>query len=573
MDQELILDALKSACGNRNFRFQLVIQNTRLHIYINRKAELMADYDLLTNLVTQAIAPLNLEAIDSIWLYSRKLGTIEPDWQTFIDLSDIKEFDNLDSIPTSPTINQDLDNFRSLEEFKSSSADNNSLDEQIGNENLDLSEYCFIRDRSLLTSEIITPDKETIRLVKFFHYLSQDNKTKILPALNIYFESGKIPRVDNLSAGVHKWYEQITQLNYEDAHTVALWLSRYCFDSDATLADFKIMSQKTELAKVTKQNNTKYNSTVNPPAQVNQLHRKYSKLASIKKLLLPCVWVCATLSLIIWGIYANNGIKSSAVASICENTIGSRDYCHLAVNLAGINAIKQTPTKIFPLTSTTTQAANLGCQRYANFKAGIKNELDPKQTPVTFTYGEKVLPHIYVVETQQKKWQQQGDVRVGCVYTVGRQERSPRLLAADVIDNNWSLKLAYKARKLQLKDTFGTYTYIIKLGLYTIFSAIAIAIACKLNLGIQVNHAQAIYLLALLLGIVQLVIGELPILNLFSYLGFSAVVIIFCSFLFKSIQIYWNFNYPIAVVGILTIIAIQSLLYGLSLKLINYSLG
>lgn len=569
MDQELILNALKSVCGNRNFRFQLVIENTRLHIYVNRKAELMTDYDLLTNLVKQAIAPLNLEAIDGIWLYSRKLGAIEPDWQTFINLADIRGFDDLDSIPTSPTINQDLNSLKSEQEFISRSADDfNSV------ESLDLSEYCFIRDRKLLTNEIITPDKEIIRLVKFFHYLSQDNKTKILPALYIYFESGKILQVDHLSAGVRKWYEQITHLNYEDAHTLAIWLSRYCFDSDATLADFKIMSQKTELAKVTKQNNLKYKSTAIAATQVNQLDkRKYNKLANIKKLLLPCIWVCATLCLIIWGIYANNGLKSNAIASICENTIGSRNYCHLAVNLAGINAIKQKPTKIFPLTSTTIEAANLGCQRYANFKAGIKNELDLKQTPVTFSYGEKVLPHIYVVEAQQKKWQPPGDVTVGCVYTIGRQERSPRLLAADVIDNNWSLQLAQEARKLQFESTFGSYAYLIKLGLYTIFSAVAIAIACKLNLGIQVNNVQTIYLLALLLGIVQLVIEELPILNLFSYLSFSAVVIIFCSFLFKSIQIYWNFNYPIVVVGILTIIAIQSLLYGLSFILINYSLG
>ena len=36
MDRELIIQAFKSTCGNKNFRFQ-VLQNSKLHIHANHK--------------------------------------------------------------------------------------------------------------------------------------------------------------------------------------------------------------------------------------------------------------------------------------------------------------------------------------------------------------------------------------------------------------------------------------------------------------------------------------------------------------------------------------------------------
>jgi hypothetical protein len=672
MDQESILQALKSACGNKNFRFQVIVRDSQLHIYINRKAELKPDYNFLTDLIIQAIASLELDSIDSMWLYSRKFGEIEPDWQTWVELSTGNNTDDLDTLANSQDIADALDDSvnhstgdtgllintgmvhsqplqeASINTFTTQlteTSDNNSqeftesqffsdsqffpdalsdsinkslkdagllyntdkIHEQplqdtainpfvnqstetevttannVGEDSLDLTQYCFIANQKLLTSEIIPPDKETIRLVKFFHHLSENNKKKILPALDTYFQSSKISSLEKLSVGVQNWFKQITELNYDDGGTVALWLSRYCFDSNATIAELKAIAEKqaeiANLAKKAKPSQTEYSFTspniniqesFSEQEQPDKLHfRKFSLPPGVKKFILPLLWTSATVLLLILGIYSNTGITSSQIASVCKNTVGSPNYCRLAVNLAGSNTIKQSPQSIFPLTPKTTQAATFGCQRYANLKAGVAGNLNPQQTSVISSHGEKIFSHIYVVEARQKKFQQPGDVRVGCVYAAGQTERSPKLLAADIIPLNWPFEPYQKQTKFQSNLAFGIYTHFINLGLYTIFSAVGIAIASRFNLGITVKYSETIYLLALFIGILQLIAGSLPFLSLFAYIIFPALAILAASFWLKNVQINWNHGYLLVTVGILTIIAIQFLLYGLCLKLIN----
>ncbi|WP_319421289.1 hypothetical protein [Pleurocapsa sp. FMAR1] len=107
MDRELIIQALKSTCGNKNFRFQVLVQNFKLHIYVNYKTEKHPDYLLLTDLVTKAITSLNfanaslsLDSYQGMWLYSRKLGDIEPEWQTYVEFLKIDP-DDLDTLANS----------------------------------------------------------------------------------------------------------------------------------------------------------------------------------------------------------------------------------------------------------------------------------------------------------------------------------------------------------------------------------------------------------------------------------------------------------------------------------------
>ena len=58
MDQELIIKTLKSACGNKNFKFQVVTQNDQLHIYANHRVDYQPDHDVLETTVGVAIASL-----------------------------------------------------------------------------------------------------------------------------------------------------------------------------------------------------------------------------------------------------------------------------------------------------------------------------------------------------------------------------------------------------------------------------------------------------------------------------------------------------------------------------------
>ncbi len=629
MDRELIIQALKSTCGNKNFRFQVLEQNSKLHIYVNHKTDKHPDYLLLTDLVTKAIASLPLDSWKGVWLYSRKLGDIEPKWQTYVEFPLKINSDDLNTFANSQEGNTDrvsnpgivyqtplpevnifapklteaieiIDDSESLVE-QDSTGNTDLLDktgmihkaflpeEEIDtfahrlieetdttdSDKINLTQYCFITNQKLLTSDILAPDKDTIRLVKFFHHLSDNNKQKILPALDNYFKLAKIPDTDKLSVALQNWLKQIAELDDEHRRTAEIWLSRYCFDRDATLNEFKTVADKNAVITAKKkktQSNTEYNFTPAIPDSSNgdDFHQQKFKLSSvIRKFILPFIWTLATLIFLILGIYTTNlPTTSQAIPSICNSTIGSPNYCRLAVNLAGEKAIKQSSSGIFPLTKITETSANYGCQRYANVKAGIVGNIDPRQIPVVSSSEAKILPRIYVVEAQQKNVGQSDNVRVGCVYAAGQTERSPKLLAADIIPNNWPREHYQPHPKSGSNISFGFYTNIVNLGLYTIFYAIGIAIASKLNLGIKINQIQTIYLVAVILAMVQLFVGKLPVFNLIASTMLPTLAVLSLSMVIKDFKIDRSYGYPLVATGILVIIAVQFLLYGVFLGLV-----
>ena len=287
---------------------------------------------------------------------------------------------------------------------------------------------------------------------------------------------------------------------------------------------------------------------------------------------MPGIWILTTIIFIILGIFSHNSqviVTSAQIPSLCSNTIGSPEYCRLAINLAGEKTIAQAPESLFPLTEVTETVAKYGCGRYANLKAGVDiAKIPPATTPVVSTYGEKVFPHIYAIVVEQKQAQQPGNIKVGCVYTAGQGQRSPKKLAADIIPLSWPAE-HYQQQRESGSVSFGIYSKPIKLGLYTIFAALGIAIASWLNLGLKIERTHTIYLVALLLGMVQLAISLLPGFGLLGAMIMPIAVILIASFLLKDFQLNWKRGYPSVAINILAIVAIQLLFYSFCLGLIS----
>ncbi|MCC0178247.1 hypothetical protein I4641_14800 [Waterburya agarophytonicola K14] len=604
MDRDLIVRALKSSCGNKNLRFQVIVHNSKLHIYINRKADYLADYVLLADTISSAIASLGLDTLSGIWLYSRKLGEVEPDWQVFMESPIQIDEEEMDTLGNSTLDRAEVINLQEFEDFQDEvSIEDTGLLQNTGlihgkpleeeeihtfakesdlwgietkTEIHGLAEYCFVSNRKILTGDIIPPQKEIIRLVKFFHHLSSSNQHKILPGLDDYFKGKTTTDPENAPIAVKRWLKQITELPIEDRSTMAIWLSRYCFDSLATLAEFKSIEEKKPAANKVKRSSTEYGfAPVNAQTDKEERFDDFDKNQArfIDRLIIPVVWILATVVLIFLGVYTN-GVDtrstSQEIPALCQTTIGSPNYCRLGVNLAGEKAIARSEESIFPLSQVTQTVAAYGCQRFANVKAGAFNSLDPTQNPVVSSYGEKIFPHIYVVEAVQKHATQSGNIRVGCVYTTGEGERSPTKLASDVIPLNWPQEYYRPENVSDTNFSFGIYTNLINLGLYTLFSAISLAIVSRFKLGIDIkNRLQTVYQIAFILGISQLLAVSLPAFNLLGSIVFFILAILGCDRLIKSFSLNFKNGYSTVFLGILTILALQFLLYGISLKLIN----
>ena len=620
MDSDSIVAALKKACGNKNFRFQAIVHKSKLHIYINRRPDYTPDYVLLADTIRDAIASLNLEAVEGIWLYSRKLGEVDSDWQFFLESpvaideeamdtqgtlagersSDIEEFEDLteevgDSINdtgllkdtgfihTKPLEESEINPFRETSNGNTK-AEMNSVTEddraEIKSETSPLNEYCFV-NRKILTGSIIPPEKGIVRLVKFFHHLSLKNQQKILSGLAEFFNKGTITESEDFPVAVKKWLKQISELNLDDRKTLAIWLSRYCFDPTATIAEFKAMEEKKiAAAKKVKRNHREYdftpaNSKTSSTTEWEDLsENKLGLSPTIHRIIIPLVWTLSTIIFICLGIYTSRGnipSTSENIPAICSTSIGSPNYCRLGVNLAGERAIAPIAENIFPLSKITEAVADYGCARFANVKAEAFSNLDPQQNPVIASRGEKIFPHIYVVQALQKNTDRPGIVRVGCVYTTGAGERSPKILASEIIPVNWPQE-HYQPNSNNASETnlsFGIYTNLINLGLYTLFAAVALAIVAEFKLGLKItNLPQTIYLLALSLGLTQSLAIILPLFNLTASLLFSIITLLICDRLLKNFQLNWHDGNGIVASGILTVLAIQFILYGIAFNLI-----
>ncbi|MEO1672327.1 MAG: hypothetical protein AAFR77_16380, partial [Cyanobacteria bacterium J06631_2] len=445
-----------------------------------------------------------------------------------------------------------------------------------------LARYCFVTNPKLLTEQVDSPGKDLMRMVKFFHHLSTTDQEELLPILDSYFRDGITPGLDTTLPAVQNWVDKIRALDDNQQRLFFIWLSRYCFNPTATLEEFKtitVQEAAEQNAKKSKNSSTEYSFVPNnndsyraEPEDLELSEPKFSLPPAVKRLLLPTIWVMATFILLVLGIISHNSnvvIGSEQVPKICQTASGTPEYCRLAVNLVGEKTISQAPTSLFPLTEVTETVATYGCDRYANLKAGVEiANIAPETTPVISSQGENIFPHIYVITAEQKKAQQPGNIRVGCVYTTGQGQRSPKKLAAAIIPASWPSE-HYQQETGKGRLSFGIYANPINLGFYTIFAALGIAIASWLNLGLQINHARTVYLVALMLGMVQLIIASVTFFGLLEAIVLPILTILAASFLLKDFHLNWRRGYPSVAISVLVIVVAQFLFYSFCFGLIR----
>jgi hypothetical protein len=122
-------------------------------------------------------------------------------------------------------------------------------------EEVDLSSYCFIRNKLLLDSAIKPPSKEVMDLIAKLHFFSAVEKEQIAPLLdNLYRQPPKkeessgesdlyqVGEVDlrELPEPIQAWFQAIIALDPEPFRKSAIWFSRYCHNPQKTIAELSI---------------------------------------------------------------------------------------------------------------------------------------------------------------------------------------------------------------------------------------------------------------------------------------------------------------------------------------------
>ena len=265
MTEEQILNAIANACEDDTLRFQIIIQDGTLHVYINRPTQVALDYQSLESKIRGAINNSASAKFSEIWLYCRVLGEIEADWQSSLDPQSAQlDSGQMSSMMEAITdavaatnsiverIEQELevpesfatDPFYDFEELPTTADDHAegaseleldpsiSIDEAVFE--LDLAKYCFIRNRRLLYAVLTAPKADIAQLVDIFDRLEQSSKRSQLPILEQYFEQSVMPNLDDFAPELQSWWTAIIMFDSDQKRQLAIWLSRYCHHPEQT---------------------------------------------------------------------------------------------------------------------------------------------------------------------------------------------------------------------------------------------------------------------------------------------------------------------------------------------------
>jgi hypothetical protein len=263
MTNEQILNAIANVCEDDSLRFQIILQDKILHVYINRPTQAELDYDDLKSKIYEVIIEKFSAKFGAIWLYCRVLGKIEPDWQALLEIEPVTldpaqvasmmqaitgAVEATNSIIAKINLELEIpDSFAvdwyDFEELPTTAGENNaecdlelleSIDRAVLE--LDLNKYCFISNQRLLYATLTSPKENIARLVVTFDRFEQSTKRSQLPVLEIYFDQSINPDLPALETEVQIWWREIVTLDLDQQRQLAIWLSRYCLHPEQTIS-------------------------------------------------------------------------------------------------------------------------------------------------------------------------------------------------------------------------------------------------------------------------------------------------------------------------------------------------
>lgn len=576
MNEELIVQALDRSCQEPSLCFQVIQEASYLHIFINRETESHPDYAKLTDNICSAIDKLDIPNLQGLCIYSRVLGNVESDWEKTIEIA--KQAEALSEMP-SPS-QEILQPQKAIEE--------NSVAEA---EVVELSQYCFIRNKLMLTADLVPPSEEIARLIKSFHDMSDRSKHLVLPVLEPFFKTNTRPVTEQFPDEVQQWLEQLYGLDSRKAST---WLSRYCFSPEATMAKIaailglpapvvdspppeSVEEQKVleNPAKQTPADNslvtTKPSVKATYPLRQNQDEvlsappktSTKKALTAKQRLLLPIAWTVCTLIFIVLGIVFASVPRSTSISPVCQNS-GSQSYCQLGLQLVGEETFENIAKQTTPITPEAQERSLAICEQFGNLQAGKSlQEIRNSRIPVLYSHGEEVLPGIYVADVEQNNFQQeQGKsltVRTACAFSNANAQI--KMLASDTIPNDWPEKPYVGKLKTDLAAALGLFFIFIVLGTNTIFNALGIFIASVLNLGFRVYSLETLYQAAFFLGLIEMFVSFIFNSGLLIGIPLETIALLVTSFIVKGLKIDWAAGYKVVAFGAIVIIILKTILH------------
>ncbi|MEN9265066.1 MAG: hypothetical protein Q6K99_02395, partial [Thermostichales cyanobacterium BF4_bins_65] len=176
-------------------------QGSQLALILNRAADLELDYEVLVPWLTNVVVSLTQGRIATLLLYSRIQGQAKPDWSQQVALSSPAPQPSPVAEPQAP----------------------------------DLGQFCFVSNKLMLTTSLPHPPQEVIAAVYYVHNLPDAQKIQLLSQIGILFRDPDAVVPASLPESFYPFWYGVKGLNEQKQRGVAVWLSRYCANPEATL--------------------------------------------------------------------------------------------------------------------------------------------------------------------------------------------------------------------------------------------------------------------------------------------------------------------------------------------------
>jgi hypothetical protein len=592
VDDDLIVRALENACNNENLIFQVIQDLPYLYVYVNRLEERPLDYDLLSQQIFATITGLSLTDITGLGIFSRPCDLPEPDWQTFLELS----------VPEVSVPAEDV----SAPQSEVSNPEPEIIPEPQAAAPKQLADYCFIRNKALLTTKILPPEPNIAKLVKFFDDQPENRQLELLPVLEVHLRTPSPELGEPFDPEVQAWLGELGQLKDMDARNIGIWLSRYCLDPaqamtavTAVLTDKPFAPEPTPTTATTT-SSTSATSTITPAAggsysgnspyapspasrtssvDVEQSKQGFQagRLSREWALILSVGWFFVTLIVITLALKSLDPTK--IVQKTCAQS-SNQPYCALAVQIIGEVTYQEDLPQRFPLSDSDKEEARKACylagivaSHGGNIFAAGESLQDASKLSLSQENLTEVLPNLWLVEFQHKQTKPpENMVRTACTFAKLETEDNPEMLGHALIPVDWP-KTVFKPAKMSpenLRRALGVFNLFISFGMGTLFTALAIFVAAFFRFGVEVDSFEALGMAAFCLGLIESVTQFIPVWGFFGWIALQSLALGLVSIVVKGFRVRWEEGYRWVMLGTVLITGVR--LY-LNLLLFNFLAG
>jgi len=228
MNETELVNALDSDGLGLGIVFQVSGSDGALVIVINRPEPAPLDYHLFKVRIIKILEKFDLAGISILYLYSRILGVEECDWQDQV------------AIANSPKVSppQDQDSEHKTELLKANTQTQEAIaspEEPIKTVSKEINQYTFGISEYLINTVAEPPETEIAGLVYFFDQLKMEEKQRVLPALEQFFQTQNQDVFQGLPPELSDWLQKIAGLSSRKRKSTSIWLARYCVRGEEIL--------------------------------------------------------------------------------------------------------------------------------------------------------------------------------------------------------------------------------------------------------------------------------------------------------------------------------------------------